>query len=184
MTNTNSAKSSGSSPDWSDRMEQHDFKCNYLEDKPNRDRVRETVWNKIVNVDSRVETLNEYMTAQLEATARYNDDQDKRLEELKALIQETAAMQSETDKKIESFEEHLNNGWKTKFIEDLTDRLFKILEVTGGQLFGLKTKQEELKVVKIEKNKTIWLEIFKFAGTVVATVLGTGGIVMFLMKGG
>ncbi|HPF17012.1 MAG TPA: hypothetical protein PLN92_05460 [Thermotogota bacterium] len=157
----------------------NEMECHYLIDKPNRDRVRETVWNKIVNVDSRVETLNEYMTAQLEATARYNEDQDKRLEELKALIQEAAAVQSETDKKIESFEKHLNNGWKTKFMEELTDRLFKMLEVTGGQLFGLKTKQEELKVVKIEKSKIIWLEIFK----VVGTVLGTGGIVMALMKG-
>jgi len=130
-------------------------------------------------VDSRVETLNEYMTAQLEATARYNEDQDRRLEELKALIQETAAIQSETDKKIDSFERHLNNGWKTKFMEELTDRLFKMLEVIGGHSFGLKSKQEELKVIKIEKSKTIWLEILKIAGT----VLGTGGIVMALMKG-
>jgi len=155
------------------------LECYYLIEKANRDRVRETVWNKIVNVDSRVETLNEYMTAQLEATVKYNEDQDKRLEELKALVQETAAVQSETEKKLESLEKHLNNGWKTKFMEELTDRLFKMLEVTGGQLFGLKTKQEELKQIKIEKSKIIWLEIFK----VVGTVLGTGGIMMALLKG-
>ena len=62
------------------------LECYYLIEKANRDRVRETVWNKIVNVDSRVETLNEYMTAQLEATVKYNEDQDKRLVE--SLIKE------------------------------------------------------------------------------------------------
>jgi len=158
--------------------------CKYEADKPNRDKVRETLWNKIVNVDRRVETLNEYMTAQLEATEEHNEAQDRRHDELKALVQETSATLMETERKIENLSANLNNGWKTSFMTDLTNKLFHMLEATGGQVYkirtqqeDLKAKQEEFKKIKIEKNRAVFMEIIK----VVGTILGTGGIVMVLI---
>lgn len=167
-----------------------EIECYYLSEKAERDRVRKTVWDQIKSVDEKVESINEYLTTQLNATAERNEEQDKQLEELKGLIQENAAIQIEAEKKIEALSIHLNNGWKTKFMEELTNKLFHMLEATGSQVYKLRTqqedlkaKQEELKKMKIEKNKAVWLEVLKLVGTVVATVLGTGGIVMVLLRG-
>lgn len=196
MTNTSLAKSSGSSPNWSDCMEQHDFKCNYLEDKPNRDRVRETVWRKIeTNDDVTKKTYEALENFQMEIR-KADSVQDKHIEELKAMLQEVAAAQHGTDEEMQQvkmqigtlrsdiadLKHEIGNGMTEKLGNDITDKLFKLLEIASDNNFTMRRTEKQIEIEK-EKSKAARKKlILTKTLEIIGTALTSGGIIYLILE--
>jgi chromosome segregation ATPase len=177
-------------------MEQHDFKCNYLEDKPNRDRVRETVWRKIETFDDVIKKTYETLEAFQREIRSSDGVQDRHIEELKAMVQEMAASQHGTDEEMQQLKlqigtlrseigelrHELGNGFTEKLGNDITDRLFKLIEIMNQNNHAIRTTETtteskvkisdvELKKLKMQKRFEFWTRL-----------LTTGGILFFLVS--
>lgn len=174
-------------------------KCYYLEDKPNRDRVREDVWNliydldsSITDLDSKIETLNEFLTAQLELNVQKDVDQDEKaikhddwLSDLKAIsqqnaawIQEIAAQQHLTDEKVAELEmlikalkEHLDNGWRNEFITLVVSQILELFKQAGTHIFSVEEQKMDIKAEK-------WKGFFRL----LSKALTVGGVGYLLLE--
>lgn len=149
-----------------------------MKEKEDRDRVRRTLWDKLVEVDGKVESINEYLTSQIQATADYNEEQDKRMDELKALIQEVSAIQQEMsasqndiEKEAKELRKHLDNGWKQDLIDRQSEQVFKMMETLGKHSLGIREQKEQ-------RTTKIWMEILKIVGA----ALGTGGFLYLILQ--
>ena len=173
-------------------MQHKDFECLYEKDKPFRDKVRETIHNKILTVDEVVSEL--YRITEEEQNRNKEKDimQDAQIEELKALIQEVASHQQithtdmeilkqatiglegkidRTDQEVKDLRARLENGWK----KDLIDKLVAAQTKANETAQQIKASSAEEK----EKRKTkIFTELVKIVGT----AIGTGGVLYLLVQ--
>ena len=102
--------------------------CYYLTDKPERDKVREKVWNKIDTVDEVIKQTYNSLEAFQQEMRNSDGAQDKHIEELKAMLQEFAASQHGSDEEMQQVKvqigtlrsdiadlrSHLANGYTKK----------------------------------------------------------------------
>lgn len=169
-------------------MEHKEFECLYEKDKPLRDKVRETIHNKILTVDEVITELYRIVEEEQKRNKEKNNIQDAHMEELKALVQEVAAHQQithsdmeilkqavlgleskadRTDQEIKDLRAMLQNGWK----KDLIDKLVAAQTKMNQQ-------EEERKTEKVKCRSKITMELVKIAGT----AIGTGGVLYLLVQ--
>jgi chromosome segregation ATPase len=169
--------------------------CYFLDEKEERDKVREKIWEKIGVVDDVIkQTYNALEAFQREI--RDNDSvQDKHIEELKAMLQELAASQHGTDEEMQQIKlqigtlrsdiadlrSHLDNGYSKKLISEITTELLQLVKVMNennhrineAKITGensIKISEAEIKKIKMQKRFEFWTKL-----------LTTGGILFFLV---
>lgn len=172
--------------------EQKEFECLYEKDKPLRDKVRETIHNKILTVDEVITELYKIVDEEQKRNKEKNDMQDVQMEELKALIQEVASHQQithtdmdllkqatlgleakmdRTDQEVKDLRARLENGWK----KDLIDKLVEAQTNANQEA----EKRKTTTTIETEKRRTTALmELLKIIGTAV----GTGGVIYLLLQ--
>lgn len=175
-------------------MTKHE-ECNYLRDKPDRDRVREKIHNKVLTVDDVIKKVYENLEAFQKEFKEKDCLQDKHIEELKAMIQEIAATQSSTDEELQQLKlqmetvrkdiadlrEHLDNGYTEKLSNNITDRLFALIEMMNQNNHTIKrTEIETENDIKIEESLRKKMLLEKWFD-LLTRLLTAGGIIYLLL---
>ncbi|HPE70428.1 MAG TPA: hypothetical protein P5560_14110 [Thermotogota bacterium] len=78
--------------------------------------------------------------------------------------QDLFAKMNALDRKVESIQEDLHNGWRTHLIDEMVSRQQETLDSLVTQQFQLRLKRKET----VQK--------------VLLTLLGTGGLVLYLLE--
>lgn len=174
----------------------HDeFECYYQKEKPERNRVRDKVWKKIETVDEVAKKTYELFESFQKKVRENDSNQDKRIEELKAMLQEIASGSALSDTEIRVIKEQVNklndliidiktdlketrkyigNGWQKDIINEQMKQTYALLQSLGN--YKIESGKEK------EKRKTkIWIEVFKLVGMIVGTSLGAGGVVKLFL---
>jgi prophage DNA circulation protein len=173
-----------------------DFKCEYLEEKPERDAVREKVWAKIDTVDEVIkQTYNALEEFQREIKTA-DGAQDKHIEELKAMLQELAASQHGTDEEMQQIKmqigtlrsdiadlrSHLDNGFTDKVGNEVTSKLLNLIEIMNQNSYTIKKTEQEIihdtETARTDRRKYIIGKVLEILGTAVTS----GGIIYLIIE--
>jgi vacuolar-type H+-ATPase subunit I/STV1 len=127
--------------------------CNYLKEKPERDKIRVTIQDNISELKEQVKALNSYLTTQIKLSERMDNDLEKQYTSLKSMLQEAKEKQEQTDRELRDLRDHLDNGWRGGLKTDIVTELFSLLKSTYG--FGLNYKTEIAKQTHESKMKSI-----------------------------
>lgn len=170
--------------------------CYFLNEKEERDKVREKIWEKIGVVDDVIkQTYNALEAFQREI--RDNDSvQDKHIEELKAMLQELAASQHGTDEEtqqikmqigtlrsdIADLRSHLDNGFTNKLGNEVTSKLLNLIEIMNQNSYTIKKTEQEIihdtETARTERRKYIIGKVLEILGTAVTS----GGIIYLIIE--
>jgi prophage DNA circulation protein len=170
--------------------------CYFLDEKEERDKVREKIWEKIGVVDDVIkQTYNALEAFQREI--RDNDSvQDKHIEELKAMLQELAASQHGTDEEtqqikmqigtlrsdIADLRSHLDNGFTNKLGNEVTSKLLNLIEIMNQNSYTIKKTEQEIihdtETARTERRKYIIGKVLEILGTAVTS----GGIIYLIIE--
>lgn len=171
-------------------------KCYFLDEKEERDKVREKIWEKIGVVDDVIkQTYNALEAFQQEI--RDNDSvQDKHIEELKAMLEELAASQHGTDEEtqqikmqigtlrsdIADLRSHLDNGFTDRVGNEITSKLLNLIEIMNQNSYTIKKTEQEIirdkETAKRERRRYIVGKVLEILGTAVTS----GGIIYLIIE--
>jgi len=174
----------------------NDRECYYLTEKPERDKVREKVWAKMETFDDITKKTFEAFEIFQKEMQLNDTGQDKHIEELKAMLQEVAAAQHGTDEEMQQVKmqigtlrsdiadlrNHLDNGYTKKLSNEITDKLFKLIEIMNQNSYTIKKTQQEIafdtQKTKAERRKYIIGKVLEILGTAVTS----GGIIYLIIE--
>jgi len=170
--------------------------CYFLNEKEERDKVREKIWEKIGVVDDVIkQTYNALEAFQREI--KDNDSvQDKHIEELKAMLQELAASQHGTEEEMQQIKlqigtlrsdiadlrKHLDNGFTDKVGNEVTSKLLNLIEIMNQNSYTIKKTEQEIihdtETARIDRRKYIIGKVLEILGTAVTS----GGIIYLIIE--
>jgi len=178
---------------------QHEQKeCLYEKDKPLRNKVRETIHNKILTVNEVITELYKIVEDEQKRNREKNDMQDVQMEELKALIQEVASHQQIThvdiellkvkverlEKSVDDLNENVTNGLARKIMSEAYQNNQKqntemIKELTG--IIKQNSSNNTETIQNQNKNNNSLLEkIFTKGGFAVAVITAIVAVIKLI----
>ena len=174
----------------------NDRDCNYLTDKPERDKVREKVWAKVETVDDVIKKTYKMLEDFQREIKNADSLQDKHIEELKAMIQELSACQVGTDEEMQQIKmqigtlrsdiadlkHELGNGLPEKLGTDITDKLFKLLEIASDNNFTMRRTEQEIEKEKEKAKAARRKLIITKTLEIIGTALTSGGIIYLILE--
>jgi prophage DNA circulation protein len=174
----------------------NEFECYYKKEKPERDRVRDKVWQKLeTNDDVTKKTYEALENFQREIRAA-DSAQDRHIEELKAMLQEVAAAQNGTDEEMQQvkmqigtlrsdiadLKYEIGNGMTEKLGNDITDKLFKLLEIASDNNFSMRRTEKQIEIEKEKAKAARKKLILTKTLEIIGTALTSGGIIYLILE--
>lgn len=136
--------------------------CEWLKEKSERDKERNIVHDNIFELKEQIASLNSYLTTQIKLSSKTDEELERKHNEIMKKVEELEERQRETANQVEMLNHDIHNGWKTGFINEVTDRMFGLFETQ------MVNKHETQMETEKRKSKN-WVEFFKIAGIILAS---------------
>lgn len=136
--------------------------CEWLKEKKERDKEREGVRKNVCELRKQIEALNSYLTTQIKLSSKTDEELETKHGEILKKVEALKEKQNETASQVERLNYDIHNGWKTGFINEVTDRMFNLFETQMGN-------KHETEMEKQQRKTKSWMEFFKIAGIILAS---------------